>query len=365
MTLFIAKKLTLRHIFISIFSILPVVVLFKNTSSAKTGILKGLMLCGEVLIPSLFLFSVISYFLFSTPILALISTICDKFSKAVFKLSGKEFAVMLFSFIAGYPIGASITNELLKTKQTDQKTAQRMLLFTVNSGPAFIVVAIGEILLNSKSDGIRLLLCHVLASLFLAFISGLFIKREYIEYENQKSFEPLSDCFVTAVSKGCLAMINICGFALLFSAVREILVLDFGKETANLLSSFLDVTVSVVNFATRSNLSLISFFLGFGGISVQCQVLYFARDIKLSYIKLFSQRTLNGSVAFCISLIVEKLFPRSVETFSNSVTPIFQISSSSIVSAVALMFLCVFFLLFLSRKESEKFNGLIRKKVIQ
>lgn len=67
--------------------------------------------------------------------------------------------------ISGYPVGAKIVTNLRENNICTKEEAERLLSFTNNSGPLFIVGTVGISLLGNTTVGIILLVIHVLASI--------------------------------------------------------------------------------------------------------------------------------------------------------------------------------------------------------
>ena len=58
----------------------------------------------------------------------------------------------------------NMLNSLVKNGTTDKNTAQTVLLFSVNSSPAFVIFAVGEGMLFSKKIGLVIFLANLLSS---------------------------------------------------------------------------------------------------------------------------------------------------------------------------------------------------------
>lgn len=67
--------------------------------------------------------------------------------------------------ISGYPVGAKIVTNLRENNTCTKEECERLLSFTNNSGPLFIVGTVGISLLGDMKIGIILLIVHVLASI--------------------------------------------------------------------------------------------------------------------------------------------------------------------------------------------------------
>ena len=294
-------------------AIMTAVIVFPD---GAVGVKKGLYLCLSAVIPSLFLFSALSIFAFYSGAIKIIGKPFSPLSRAIFKLSAEEFSVFLLSLFSGYPVGARLLAEMYDKKKIEREKAVIMLYYCINAGPAFIVTATGQIMLNSRTDGYRLLAAHILSSLLLAAIFSLFLKNCNSQRQPvaQNETLPLSDCFVRSVSAASTSIISISAFVVLFSGLGEIIAsLPLPNAVSNSIRSTLEVTVGVSLF-NRHNLSVIAFLLGFAGISVQFQVLSAAANLKPNFLKLFLSRLAHGFLSFIAVEIMEKIWPRNIKT---------------------------------------------------
>lgn len=282
------------------------------------GAATGLLLCGRVIVPSLFPFTVCVLFLMRSGAMRILSVI-EPFSQKIFHQSGNAFAVMLLSFIGGYPVGAKLINELYCSGGISKKNAHLMQCCCVNAGPAFIVLAVGSSLLHSRMIGYLLLAAHLSASLLLAVIAGRFaekprLQKQYISH-SEISF---TDNFVQSTADAAAAVFGICGYVILFSTVSSYLTF-FSPQLPflNYLQAITEVTTAV--YATK-NIYLISFLLGFSGLSVWCQVLSVSKNVGLRPGHFILFRILHGAVSLFFTILLIKIFKPQLPVVSNGVS---------------------------------------------
>ena len=142
------------------------ILVITNPKVCTEGAVKGLLLSGRVIIPSLFPFTACVLFIMKSGGLSLLD-FANPFTKRVFRLSPQQFSLMLLSFIGGYPVGGKLLNEAVKSGKISKENAGIMLNYCVNAGPAFIVLAVGGGILGSKKIGYLLLLAHIICCLGL------------------------------------------------------------------------------------------------------------------------------------------------------------------------------------------------------
>ena len=332
-----------------------IILVITNPKVCTAGAAKGLLLSGRVIIPSLFPFTACVLFIMKSGGLNLLD-FSAPFTKKVFHISPEMFSLMLLSFIGGYPVGAKLLNEAVKSGKLSKENAGIMLNYCVNAGPAFIVLAVGSGILGSKKIGYILLTAHIAASFILSLFFGFFIKNDNISSNNKEENFGAADNFVSAVSDAAAAVFSVCAFVILFSAVNEYI--SFFATAIPFLkwvSPLLEVTNAVTGMR---NIIIISFLLGFAGASVWCQILSMGKDIKVNFAAFTLSRVAHGLLSSVITALLLKAF-RIAVTISATVkyTPTYSgiALSLSMLSMVIVLIISLF---------SEKRTGNILRDIV-
>lgn len=295
-----------KNIFSIVFlTFILTLLLFSNTnlSAARTG----LTLWAKFVVPTLFPFFVATELLLHTNIITIIGKFLNPIMKPIFKVPGISAFAFIMGSISGYPVGAKIVTSLRNNNLISKEQGERLLAFTNNSGPLFIIATVGIGLFGSSSIGILLLVIHLLAAISSAILLGFCTKsNKYIAPTNLKfniskspiHLNSLGEILSKAIIESVNTLFLIGGFIVLFSVIISILISCGAFSTLEvvltpLFSLFgincefiepaivgiLEVTnginmiagVHVKNIST--NLIFTSFILGFGGISVTLQIL--------------------------------------------------------------------------------------------
>ena len=135
-------------------------------SSAKSGV----SICLEIIIPSLFPFFVFSSLLISSGAANRLYRIFSGSMPRLFGVSGVGALPLILGFIGGYPIGSKTVSELYTSGHISKKEAHRLLFFDGNTGPAFILGAVGTAVFRSITAGGILYLTHILSALLIGII---------------------------------------------------------------------------------------------------------------------------------------------------------------------------------------------------
>ena len=304
------KKIILTFIVFIIFALIIIA-----PDVCINGASSGLLICGNVIIPALFPFSVFVIFLLNCDVIKNFSFI-EILSKKIFNQTSDMFFTMLFSMLGGYPIGARLINQLFDNNKISKNDAHIMQCYCVNAGPAFIAVAIGEGILHSKKIGLLMLIAHIFASFIIATLLKSRIKHNEIKcISKTNTNEELSEIFVSSTSQAASSILSICSFAILFSVINEYLcVLSNRFSIIKILTILCEVTTSV---AKVKNIYLISFLLGFSGFAVWFQIIACSRSCGLNLPLFIVSRITHGGLSSLILYILTILFKINVQTVSN------------------------------------------------
>ena len=67
---------------------------------------------------------------------------------------------LIMGSISGYPIGAKVVSDIYTNNLISKKDAEKVLAFTNNSGPLFILGTVGIAFFNNQKIGLILLFTH-------------------------------------------------------------------------------------------------------------------------------------------------------------------------------------------------------------
>ena len=290
-------------------------LLFVFNTAARDGVIKGLTICFNTVIPSLFLLTALSCFLAQSGVLQSVGRLFSPVTSKIFGLNGEETAIFLLSLVSGYPTGAKMLESLYNSRKICRKRANIMLIFCINAGPGFVISAVGGAILGSESDGKRLFLAMVLSAFIMAIFCSFFLRKT----ENKATTpatnnQNLADVFVHSVSDSATSMFNVSAFVVAFSGIIEIFkTIGTDGKLKTVVLSLLEVTVGVGN-CTRNNLQTVAFLVGFGGVSVILQVKSQAGKLNPKILSIFASRLIAGGLMAGFICVFELISPRAVQT---------------------------------------------------
>ena len=312
--------------------ILFLLVFSKNNLVAAKS---GLSLWANSVLPSLLPFFIATELLGYTNVVPMCGKLLNRFMRPIFNVPGEGAFALLMGIISGYPVGAKIVANLKENKLCNKVEAERLIAFTNNSGPLFIVGTVGIGLFYNSSIGLILFFTHLLSCLTVGFLFRWWGKsKEKYFRDATYSIENSSLAFCNlgeVLSKSIISSINtilmIGGFVVLFSIIISMLntshilhvlsshvlsVLHIPEElNLSLLTGFIEVTNGLSFICELSSLSIsfklviCSFVLGFGGFSVLLQVLSITSKANISIKPYFIGKLLQAFfAAFYTYLII-------------------------------------------------------------
>lgn len=291
------KKYSFTLLFL-IFTICLILFSSNNLVAAQNG----LSLWATSVVPTLFPFFVATELLCQTNFTYIMGKLLNKFIKPIFNVPGEASVAILLGTISGYPIGAKVVCNLKKQKIISKIEAERLIAFTNNSGPLFILGTVGIALFKNKHIGLILLASHILASLLVGYCFRFWKKSKlevnFREAKFNSKLAPLKisdigEILGNSIGKAISSILSIGGFVVLFSVILSIIensgilniitsVLSQVGIKENISTSIITGVIELTNgvnlssmlYQTLPLLSILitSFLLGFGGISVLLQV---------------------------------------------------------------------------------------------
>lgn len=317
----------------------PGLCIIKYPQTVSAGVREGLHLCGEVMIPSMFPFLILSSFMLQSGIIDFFGRLLQPFFNKIFNVSGRGGGIFLISLLSGFPVGSNLISSALDRGIISQTEAKRLMMCCVNPGPAFVISAIGSSMLRSVRGGVIIFSSLTLSAVLMLFFSRLFFHR--YEIENDKiSFEntPLSSAFVSSVTNSSYSMLFICAFITLFSCICKVIgLLPLPEKAVEYLKMMLEVSIGSNIAAGQGNIPLVCAVVGWGGVCVSMQVFSAVLKSEMKKTLFFLSRAINCALSFFICKILLYFFPCPLEVFSSCSEVISNHFSSSVPAAIGLV----------------------------
>lgn len=354
--------ISLKRNILPCFFVVVAICLVVFSKSNLTAATNGLTLWATCVVPSLFPFFVITNLLSHTKVVSFTGKLLDKLMRPLFNVPGVGGFAFVMGLISGYPVGAKVVSDFRENGLVTKDEGERLLAFTNNSGPLFILSSVGIGLFGDTKTGLLLLCTHVLACITVGIILGKFSKKSDDEFrgiyrncnsnlnnkseqfsvknrtanlgKNSVTFKNLGEVLGNSINSSISTILMIGGFVVTFSVIISIL---NQTHTLDLLSKFFNPILSFLGFdlsfakpllsgileltngvnlianihikAISQNVILCAFLLGFGGFSVLLQVFSIVAKTDLSMKKYLIGKFLQGIFAAIYTFLALKFIP--------------------------------------------------------
>ena len=297
-------------------------------AAALAGAKRGLAVCAEVIVPSLLPFMILSGLLTGLGLPQLLARALGGAFERLFALPGAAATALILGLTGGYPVGAAALADLVRSGELTAEEAARALPFCNNTGPGFLIGAVGGAAFGSVRVGALLYLSHALAALAVGLLGAVGKpRRREARRGSTLTVRSLPALLPEAVGRAAASMVNICAFAVFFSVLtaladalglfptlRGMLAARTGLELGAaeaLLRGLLELgsgAAALRSLApTAGNLALAGFILGFGSLSVHCQTLAAVAGTEIKTARHFAGRLLHGGFSALFAFLLVTL----------------------------------------------------------
>ena len=348
--------------------------IISNISVASLGAHKGILYCVNTLIPSLFIFMIFTSFIVNSGATQNLSKILNPVTKFLFYLPGCTAPIIILSLIGGYPVGARGAKSLYESKEINTEQLNRLMTFSVNAGPAFIIEIVGNILLKNYKLGCLIFIVQVVLSLSIGIISGILARQKNLNFyfnENVgKNKKPnISDSLIKSCSDTSKSIIVMSALIVVFYTLIEILksslltkdILNHFFTSNDSINNFRTIFISILEMTSGCNeviyksapTGIIFFAVGFGGICAHLQIKSIFGEDDFNFIKFTVYRLLNGLLTVLFVPMVMNIFPYYSPTFLNTAqTPQISLSCTNL-GSVLLVILALYFVICVNYKTKK------------
>ena len=309
------RKLTLLAVVCALF------VLIAASHQVIESCRYGLRLCIELILPSLFPFFLFLILLSRLGFPAWLGRILAPAASRLFHVSGAGVTALFVGLTGGYPMGAAYLAELMRDGTISHAEGERLLGFCNNSGPAFLVGAMGAGVFGSARIGLLLYTVHASAAL----LTGLLLRGKGQPPEARPTTLQVEEISLArllpdAVSQSVAALLNVCGFVVCFSVFTGLL------DSSGLLDNISRIVCSrfqidpqalralLIGFwelgsgigalrglsPTPLNLAFAAMLVGWGGLSVHFQTLAVLSDVDTKSALHTAGRFLSSVLSFSL-----------------------------------------------------------------
>lgn len=356
--------LTIILIFLVTATIVLLIVFPRETLGAASA---GVKLWLNTVLPSLLPFFIGSELLLGLGVVNFIGVLLEPIMRPVFNVPGAGSFAMAMGFTSGYPMGAKIISRMREENLCTRAEAERLMAFCNNSGPLFMIGAVGVGMFKSPLLGYVIIISNYLGALTVGIIFRFYknkrekhtqikinLKKALKEMiENRKKDgrpfgELLSDSIVSSVN----TILMIGGFIVFFSVLIHLLnitgfIYAISKVTGIMpafLSGIVEITVGTYNISISQademyKVALAATLIAWGGLSAHAQILSLISKTDISYFPFLLSKILQAVFAFGYSYILLAYINPDISVFytnNNSWLKKFEASSINFIIVILL-----------------------------
>ena len=257
----------------------------------------GLSLCANVIIPTVFPFTVLSEFIYCFCDFSSIKCIGSLFER-VFKINKCGIYPFLLGLTCGFPLGVKVAGQMYRDGSLTKDEAERIISFCNNTGPAFVICGIGAGLRGNVAEGIILYLSMVISALAVGAVLA-FGKQQGRSHTSIRHQRPFS--LTEAIKSAGAGTLTVCSYITFFACAVGMLRAFLSESLPYLLLiSFVEVgsATSILSktalLSDLPSLTLTAFAISFSGFSVHLQAWSMISDLDLSFSKYLGAKLLQG-----------------------------------------------------------------------
>lgn len=237
-----------------------VVAMIASPRTVFEGAVMGLKTWWNIVFPALLPFFIASELLMNFGVVRFMGVLLEPVMRPLFNVPGAGSFVVAVGFTSGYPIGSMVTAKLRSQGLCTRVEAERLMSFTNNSSPLFMLTAVAVGMFNNPSLGWIIAGAHYLSNLSLGLALRFYSRndtervpepaaedfnpvveafRQMLQVQRQEG-RPLGRIMGDAVRSAVTNLLNIGGFIILFAVIIRLLTASgFIEAMAAFLGVFL------------------------------------------------------------------------------------------------------------------------------
>ena len=303
-------------------------------------------MCGEIIIPSLFPFFVCSGLLIRSGLAERTSVIARPIMRPLFNINENGAAAFVLGILSGYPLGAVTACELYENGSLSRSETERLLAFCNNSGPLFILGAVGSAMYSSVRAGLVLYIAHLAAAVSVGVIFRFYGRNDIAPPAvSKQSLKSFSDIFPSVLSSSADNMITVCCAVIFFSTLSGLItsILPVSGILRAVICAAAELTsgtknISELNIPLYVRLTMSAFTVGFAGLCVHLQVIAVCAGHGLSLKPYVFGKILHGVLSAVYTLTALYFFPVTEAVFREIPQKSAAVLAGSAYQAVTIIF---------------------------
>lgn len=287
--------------------------------------------------------------------------------KRLFKKNYTIVYIATIGMFCGYPMGAKAVMKHLDTKEISFDDAMFLMSFANNANPIYIISTIGIATLENIYLGFILAISHYLSSIIICIY--YYFHKDIIHetktnlkskdnISNKKLHKTIFDILSTSIKATYFTLSQILAYIIIFSVLSQDLRIILNKinvpnNLIYIVEAMLESTSGIAKIALNFNaantitIAIISFILGFSGISIIFQIYSCIYTAKIPIKHILKYKLIQGILSFCITYVITIILNNHLNEIIKNVNIINSINNTS-------LFLIIISLLFIFSATIKK-----------
>ncbi len=330
----------IRLFFVIFFS----VAILSKPQAVMQYVKSALSLCYNNVIPSLFLFMVVSNYISASCFIPVLSKPFRWFARLMRVEDNHYPAYVLLSFVGGFTVAAGLLKKMADLGY-NRRATQLLSVSMVGNSFAFCAFAVGVGYLGNFNLGVMIFISTAAAGLITAFVMSFFM-----EYEETRplAVAQQNPSLVESIGEAAKSMLSVCGFVVVFYCMCEVMLLYINNSVFKaILCAMTEVTSGALKVSqlTGANSTAVCLCISFLPACTLAQTAYFSQDPQIVKLLFFS-RFLHIPISVLVFSVLKNLFPvaAAVNAAGSVVVKGYQnsIEISATLFVISVIFLCIF-----------------------
>lgn len=272
-------------------------ILLLRIETVSEAVANALKICAGSIVPSLFVFLVMSEIL-------VVSLLSEK-SRAI----SPKWTAFILGSVCGFPVGAAVCERFYQKGELSNSDVAKIVPFCNNTSPAYVIGAIGASMLGDKRLGILLFSAEIISGILLVLPVKCKGKNNGMSIPDFS----LNKVFFKAIEKTTASVLKICAIICFFSAVLSVINQYMGRKIFIISSIILELSNGAANlsafYAENSTftVAVLGFLCGWSGVCVHFQIISVLKSVKVKYFGIAKGKAIQGVLTSLVATVGYKL----------------------------------------------------------
>lgn len=222
----------------------------------------------------------------------------------------------IMALLSGYPMGAKLSGDAYRDHWIDEMQLQRILSYSMVTGPAFIVGAVGVTFFHSQTLGYILAASHYVGAIINGVIhGGVCLRTNLCNMREGMQRESYYTCLTDSILDGFKTIGMILAYIMMFMIGTDLIqftgifALFKTDYHAAFVKGFFEMTLGCnaiysCQCSVMKKLVLTSFLISFGGLSVLGQSMSMLKNCPVSSMQLLKLKLSHGIISAILTFTI-------------------------------------------------------------